>query len=172
MTLVGRFFQIRDDYQNLLSNEVRHGDSQPIYARHTTLCTLDMNNRNIFSFCPILPFPKNCNDFVSQKYTNQKGFCEDLDEGKFSLPLIHLLASNPNNVQIRSILQERRRNQGLSMELKKYMLEEMRKAKSLEYTRGVIKTLEEKVEEEIGRMEDATGEKNWIMRLLLDRLKI
>ena len=52
------------------------------------------------------------------------------------------------------------------------MLEEMRKAKSLEYTRGVIKALEEKVEEEIGRMEDATGEKNWIMRLLLDRLKV
>lgn len=52
------------------------------------------------------------------------------------------------------------------------MLEEMRKTKSLEYTRGVIKALEEKVEGEIGRMEDITGEKNWIIRLLLDRLKI
>ena len=109
---------------------------------------------------------------MSKKYTNQKGFCEDLDEGKFSLPLIHLLASSPNRLQIRSILQERRRNQGLSKELKEYILEEMRKAKSLEYTRSVIKALEQKVEEEIGRMEDATGEKNWIMRLLLDRLKV
>ena len=109
---------------------------------------------------------------MPQKYTNQKGFCEDLDEGKFSLPLIHLLASSPNSLQIRSILQERRRNQGLSKELKDYMLEEMRKTKSLEYTRGVIKALEEKVEGEIGRMEDITGEKNWIIRLLLDRLKI
>ena len=108
---------------------------------------------------------------MSHKYTNQKGFCEDLNEGKFSLPLIHLLASSPNN-QIRSILQERRRNQGLSKELKEYMLEEMRKAMSLEYTKRVIKALEEKVEEGIGRMEDATGEKNWIMRLLLDRLKV
>lgn len=41
-----------------------------------------------------------------------------------------------------------------------------------EYTKGVIKALEEKVEEGIGLMEDATGEKSWIMCLLLDRLRI
>jgi geranylgeranyl pyrophosphate synthase len=47
--LLGRFFQIRDDYMNLQSTE----------------------------------------------YGNQKGFCKDLDEGKYSYPVVHLLAHKP-----------------------------------------------------------------------------
>ncbi|OHW89547.1 geranylgeranyl pyrophosphate synthase [Colletotrichum incanum] len=47
--LLGRFFQVRDDFMNLSSNE----------------------------------------------YSDLKGFCEDLDEGKMSYPMVMVLRQNP-----------------------------------------------------------------------------
>jgi geranylgeranyl pyrophosphate synthase len=61
-TLVGRYFQIRDDYQNL----------------------------------------------CSPGYASQKGFCEDLDEGKFSLPLIHTLEHTKDKILLQALLLERK----------------------------------------------------------------
>ncbi|RDW88454.1 fusicoccadiene synthase [Coleophoma cylindrospora] len=126
VALVGRFFQIRDDYQNL----------------------------------------------VSADYTNQKGFCEDLDEGKFSLPLIHCLNAEPENMILRSILQERRVAGRSSFELKQNILAHMERTKSLEYTKGVLQELFKNLERRIEAIEVETGKENYIMRLVLDRLKI
>ncbi|KAF5557547.1 geranylgeranyl diphosphate synthase [Fusarium mexicanum] len=52
VSLLGQYFQIRDDYMNLIDN----------------------------------------------KYTDQKGFCEDLDEGKYSLTLMHALQSDSSGL--------------------------------------------------------------------------
>ncbi|EXX55352.1 farnesyltranstransferase [Rhizophagus irregularis DAOM 197198w] len=40
----------------------------------------------------------------SDKYADNKGFCEDLTEGKFSFPIIHSIHSDPDNRQLISIL--------------------------------------------------------------------
>lgn len=125
-TIIGRYFQIRDDYQNLCSPD----------------------------------------------YTNQKGFCEDLDEGKFSLPLIHMLNNSQDNEQALSILQERRCKGSMAYETKQLVLEMMKECGSLEYTRGVLKKLECLVEVEIERLEQLTGSKNYVLRLLVERLRI
>ncbi|KAH7151412.1 isoprenoid synthase domain-containing protein [Fusarium sp. MPI-SDFR-AT-0072] len=43
----------------------------------------------------------------SGKYAKNKGFGEDLTEGKFSFPIIHSIRSNPTNIQLSSILKQR-----------------------------------------------------------------
>ncbi|KAG3193954.1 Geranylgeranyl pyrophosphate synthase, partial [Phytophthora cactorum] len=43
----------------------------------------------------------------SKEYSNNKGMCEDLTEGKFSFPVIHSIRSNPSNLQLVSILKQK-----------------------------------------------------------------
>ncbi|KAI0404815.1 terpenoid synthase [Xylaria palmicola] len=109
--LLGRYYQIRDDYQNL----------------------------------------------VSEEYTAQKGFCEDLDEGKFSLPLIHALTHTDKPLQLSGLLHERRRKGRCTNEQKQCILACMRDAGSLTYLR---------------RLENTFGQVNHEMRLILALLKL
>lgn len=39
---------------------------------------------------------------LPKQYSNNKGFCEDLTEGKFSFPIIHSIRSNPNSRTLQS----------------------------------------------------------------------
>ena len=44
----------------------------------------------------------------STEYRNQKGFCEDPDQGKYSYPIVHLLAHKPEyETQITGIFRQR-----------------------------------------------------------------
>lgn len=38
----------------------------------------------------------------STEYTENKGYCEDLTEGKFSFPVVHAVRTDPSNRQILS----------------------------------------------------------------------
>jgi geranylgeranyl diphosphate synthase type 3 len=38
------------------------------------------------------------------QYTENKTYCEDLSEGKFSFPIIHAITNNPNNKEIQCTL--------------------------------------------------------------------
>ncbi|OHW97872.1 lysr family regulatory protein [Colletotrichum incanum] len=69
MTFFRRYFQIRDDYTNLMSDE----------------------------------------------YTKSKGFCEDLDEGKYSYIMIHTLENcDPKSASILQSILQQRREKGLA----------------------------------------------------------
>lgn len=128
MTLLGRYFQIRDDYSNI----------------------------------------------VSANYASAKGFCEDLDEGKFLLLLVHALrVSHKQKHRLQAIMQERRHNgSGMSIEMKGLVLEMLRVAGSPEYVKGVIRKLEDAIDTEIRRIEGVVGEENYVKRLLLERLRV
>lgn len=106
------------------------------------------------------------------QYTQQKGFCEDLDEGKFSLPLIHTIQNSSSRLQLVGILQEHRTAGKLSAELKRVLLEHMRTTGSLEYTEVCLETLREEINNELLAIERAYGAENYILRLLLERLRV
>jgi geranylgeranyl pyrophosphate synthase len=109
---------------------------------------------------------------LSSEYTGQKGFCEDLDECKFSFPLIHALNTQPKNVQLRGILQQSRSSGGLDNPLKETVLQQLRDAGSLEYTEKKMQVLMERITHEIVDIERASGMSNWMVRLLIHRLKV
>ncbi|EAQ85668.1 hypothetical protein CHGG_06921 [Chaetomium globosum CBS 148.51] len=109
MTLLGRFFQIRDDYMNLTSAD----------------------------------------------YTKQKGFCEDLDEGKYSLPIIHALSrcgnskssdikskANSHVAILQNLLSQRQIAGKMTLDQKNLFLEHLKQTGSLEYTRQAMGALQ------------------------------
>ncbi|KAJ9663560.1 hypothetical protein H2198_000826 [Neophaeococcomyces mojaviensis] len=124
--LLGRYFQIRDDYQNL----------------------------------------------VDQEYTDQKGFCEDLDEGKYSFTLIHALRSKQNNMQLQALLQSRRENGKMSKEAKMLVLQHLEQCGSFEYTKTRLEGMQKQIEQKISKLEARSGGENWIMRLLVHKLQV
>ncbi|KAF6823485.1 Fusicoccadiene synthase 3 [Colletotrichum musicola] len=124
VTVAGRYFQIRDDWNNL--------------------------------------------------YEAQKSFCEDLDEGKYSFPLIHALnhASDSDKLELQSMLCERRLRNGLTPELKRRVLRIMERSGSLELTRTVLLRLQTSIENELAKLEEAFDAPNWMLRLTFEKLKV
>lgn len=104
------------------------------------------------------------------QHTGQKGLCEDLDEGKFSYPLIHALVSQPENCQLRAILQQSRSAGSLDVPQKHCVLEHLHQAGSMEYTVKTLQRLMGEITDQIRLMENNTKCSNWVLRLLAHRL--
>ncbi|KAF5672647.1 geranylgeranyl diphosphate synthase [Fusarium circinatum] len=125
VSLLGQYFQIRDDYMNLIDN----------------------------------------------KYTDQKGFCEDLDEGKYSLTLMHALQSDTSGL-LTNILSMRRVQGKLTTEQKMLVLEVMKSNGSLDWTSTLLGMLHTRVLAEIGSLELSMNRDNPALRALVERLKL
>ena len=110
-------------------------------------------------------------NYTSQ-YAKQKGFCEDLDEGKYSLPLIHSLQTEPQNRQLQSILIQRRVAGKSALGHKILVLEHLQRTKSLEYTAEVLITLHDEIMRQIDGVEKTSRMANFPLRLLLDMLRV
>ncbi|KAK7417310.1 geranylgeranyl pyrophosphate synthetase [Neonectria magnoliae] len=125
VSLLGQYFQIRDDYMNL----------------------------------------------VDTKYTDQKGFCEDLDEGKYSLPLLHALQHDSTGI-LTSMLSMRRTQGRLTVQQKVLMLERMEACGSLGWTKSLLGDLDGQILAEIGNLEGETGTGKTTLRRLVELLKL
>ncbi|KAI9040292.1 bifunctional terpene synthase/polyprenyl synthetase family protein [Aspergillus affinis] len=151
---LGRYFQTRDDYQNLVSAEV--------------WALLHV------SFPTETPFRLVClgTDHTDQKqYTKQKGFCEDLEEGKFSLPLIHLFQTIPDNYVLRNVWMQRRVRGTATHAQKETILDLMKRNGSLQFTEDTLEVLYGHMEKGIGEMERKFGTENFQLRLILELLR-
>ncbi|EDN94836.1 hypothetical protein SS1G_10711 [Sclerotinia sclerotiorum 1980 UF-70] len=125
MTLFGRYYQIQDDYKDLLPA-----------VSNTPSCT-------------------------------------DLDQGNFSLPIIHAIRrqSEKGSTELLSILQSRAKTGGISAEMKKLVLSRLEEAGSLEFTKTTLRKLHSGLKKNLNGLEENAGV-NWILRLLLHRLKL
>lgn len=121
VNLIGLFFQIRDDYMNLSSNE----------------------------------------------YTENKGLCEDLTEGKFSFPIIHSIRSNPQNLQLINILKQKTTDDAV----KKYAVSYMESTGSFDYCRKILRDLKEKAIAMIDTIDQGAGQGVGVRRIL-DRMMV
>jgi hypothetical protein len=83
--------------------------------------------------------------------------------------LIHAL-SYCEDTQLMSILQGRKLNNGMSLETKRLVLKKMEDAGSFEYTRKVLRAMYRELEQMIEDLEKKAGVKNWVLRLLLQKL--
>ncbi|CAI2180418.1 2484_t:CDS:2 [Funneliformis geosporum] len=85
----------------------------------------------------------------SQKYADNKGFCEDLTEGKFSFPIIHSIHTSDNsNRQLINILKQRT----TSIDLKHFAVQIIQDTGSFEYTKDYLSKTEEKARSELKRL--------------------
>ncbi|KAI9289231.1 geranylgeranyl pyrophosphate synthase [Umbelopsis sp. AD052] len=84
----------------------------------------------------------------SKQYTDNKGFCEDFTEGKFSFPVIHSIRAEPSNRQLLNILKQR----STSVELKRFGLQVLEKTNTFNYCLSFLKDMEQQARDEISRL--------------------
>lgn len=111
-----------------------------------------------------------CDDYLnlrSDVYTQNKGLCEDLTEGKFSFPVIHSIRADPGNLQLINILKQKTKDE----EVKKYAVKYMEKTGSFDYSRKVVRELRSKAIQLIDQLDGGTG-KGAQLKKIMDRMSI
>ncbi|KAJ3413114.1 geranylgeranyl pyrophosphate synthetase [Chytridiales sp. JEL 0842] len=87
-------------------------------------------------------------NLTSTLFTSNKGFAEDITEGKFSYLVIHCIRSDTSNRQLINILKQRTTD----VDIKKYAISLMEKTKTFEATVKKLKELELEARNEIARL--------------------
>ncbi|KAG2037887.1 isoprenoid synthase domain-containing protein [Suillus americanus] len=100
----------------------------------------------------------------SSQYTDNKGFAEDLSEGKFSFPIVHGILEQPDNRQIMNVLQKRPKTPTLKHHTINYLRDT---TKSFDYTLAVLRKLERQGRAEIARLGG-----NPMLSAIMDKLSV
>ncbi|CAF1193434.1 unnamed protein product [Rotaria sp. Silwood1] len=85
-----------------------------------------------------------CN-LISKEYTNNKSYCEDLTEGKFSFPILHAVNTHDTDTRIIHILKQHTQD----IDLKRYCVQLLYEFGSIEYTKQTCEDLAKQVYDEI-----------------------
>ncbi|KAG1716218.1 hypothetical protein ID866_958 [Astraeus odoratus] len=97
-------------------------------------------------------------------YTKNKGFAEDLTEGKFSFPIIHGIRKDPDDTQIMNVLHRRPKTPTLKHHIVSYLKDSTH---SFDYTFDVMRSLERQARAEVARLGG-----NVVLEAILDNLKV
>ncbi|XP_074597836.1 geranylgeranyl pyrophosphate synthase quemao isoform X2 [Brevipalpus obovatus] len=99
----------------------------------------------------------------SNEYKENKSFCEDLTEGKFSFPIVHGILSNPDSTTLINILRQRTQDEAI----KKLAVQILEEAGSFKYCRDVLKKYDQEAREEIAKLGG-----NPLLLKLLDAMQV
>lgn len=176
MKTLGKYYQLRDDYNDLVpSTNVCLPNSifprpqfQTLMVNHQ-LTIIQGAHKVSETACNDLDQGFGANNFLDTTYN-------DLDQGSFTLPIIHDLEKEPENCngEILSILTSRKWNgKKVSPEMKKLAVSKMEDMGSFTCTKDLLSNLHAEMEQEVELLEKR-GEmgENWILRLMLYRLKV
>ncbi|KAL1705462.1 isoprenoid synthase domain-containing protein, partial [Schizophyllum commune] len=105
----------------------------------------------------------------SVEYSSNKGFAEDLTEGKFSFPVVHGIHADMSNRQILNVLQKRPATPTLKIHTISYLKD---RTKSFEYTLDVLDSLEKQMRQEIDRLGGNPSLMKIVDLLSVDRSKL
>lgn len=103
----------------------------------------------------------------STEYTENKGLCEDLTEGKFSFPIIHSIRANAQNRQLINILKQKTTDD----EVKKYAVKYMESTGSFAYCRVILRDLKEKALLMIEEVDEGRGQGAGV-RIILEKMAV
>ncbi|TPX13259.1 uncharacterized protein E0L32_006232 [Thyridium curvatum] len=101
-------------------------------------------------------------NLFSKEYSDNKGMCEDLTEGKFSFPVIHSIRTDPANLQLLNILKQKTTDE----EVKRYAVSYMEGTGSFEYTRRVLDVLIARARKMTEEIDDGKGLGKGIHKIL------
>ncbi|KAI3333541.1 isoprenoid synthase domain-containing protein [Ustulina deusta] len=104
----------------------------------------------------------------SPKYEENKGFCEDLTEGKFSFLIIHSIRANPLNQQLLNILKQKTTDDTV----KRYAVNYMESTGSFEYTSKVLDVLIARARRTADELGGGDAQKNFKIHDILDKLGV
>ncbi|KAI8945492.1 terpenoid synthase [Xylaria longipes] len=106
-------------------------------------------------------------NLASPVYGDNKGFCEDLTEGKFSFLIIHSIRADPHDLQLRNILKQKTTNE----DIKRYAVEYMKNTGTFEYTKKVLDVLIKRARKIADEL-DGDTQKSAGIHKILDKLAV
>ena len=107
-------------------------------------------------------------NLASTAYTQTKGLCEDLTEGKFSYPIIHSIRSDDKNLQLMNILKQKTSDE----RIKGVAVSIMEKTGSFDYSREMVKELKAEASALIASYEEQGWGSGDGARKLLEKMNL
>lgn len=107
-----------------------------------------------------------------EKYTKQKGFCDDLDSGTYTLPLVYAISQHSENLLLQNLLSTRLAEGTLDDAQKRLALDQMQLVKTDEFLRKILASLYDELRAELQCISSSFASENPQMELMLVMLKL
>jgi len=135
-------------------------------------CSLPTQNRTNFSSRDCVPLVNlmgiifqirdDYQNLCAPEYSQNKGLCEDLTEGKFSFPIIHSIRAKPENMQLINILKQKTEDE----QVKRYAVSYMEGTGSFEYCKKVLNTLTARARRLVEELDDGSRKGKSVLQIL------